>query len=359
MESRRPIRFPLMAMGMVALLAALWGGLLRLGWNWPNVRPTLPAVHGPLMISGFLGTLIGLERAVALRQWWTYVAPLLTSLGAVALIVGVPGGVGPLLMALGSLGLVVIFAEIIRRQSGLSEVTMGLGALIWLGGNGLWLAGWPIFSVVPWWAGFLVLTIAGERLELSRFVPVSRANRMAFVSAVGLFLAGLLLAGVAFDNGERLSGLGMLALSIWLLRYDIARRAVQKPGLTRFVAISLLSGYCWLAVAGLLWLRLGGVVAGPYYDAVVHAIFLGFVFSMIVGHAPIIFPAVLGMPVPFRSAFYSHLALLHLSLALRVVGDLAVWWQGRMWGGLLNVVAVLLFLGNMALSVRQGRARAA
>lgn len=59
--------------------------------------------------------------------------------------------------------------------------------------------------------------------------------------------------------------------------------------------------------------------------------------------------------MPFRSAFYSHLALLHLSLALRVVGDLAAWWPGRLCGGLLNVVAVLLFLGNMAISVGQGR----
>jgi hypothetical protein len=344
-----------MALGMVALLAALWGGLIRLGWNWPIMRPTLPVVHGPLMISGFLGTLIGLERAVALGKRWTYAVPFLTGLGALALIAGAPGAVGPLLMALGSLGLVAIFAHIVRRQPALFTVTIGLGALAWLVGNGLWLAGWPIFSIVPWWAGFLVLTIAGERLELSRFLPISRADQVAFVAAIGLFWAGLSLAWMAFDGGARLTGLGLLALAVWLLRHDIARRAVQKPGLTRFVAVSLLTGYVWLGVAGLLWLRLGAVVAGPHYDAILHALFLGFVFAMIMGHAPIIFPAVLGVPVPFRPVFYSHLALLHVSLALRVAGDLAGWWPGRLWGGLLNVVAVLLFLGNMAISVDQGR----
>jgi len=356
MAFRHPLRFPLMALGMVALLAALWGGLLRLGWDWPIVRPTtLPVAHGPLMISGFLGTLIGLERAVALGQRWTYAGPTLTGLGALALVVGLPGAVGASLMAVGSLALAVVFAVIVRRQPGLSEMTMGVGALAWLVGNSLWLSGWPIFRVVGWWAGFLVLTIAGERLELSRFLPTSRAARAVFVSGVGLFAAGLVLACAAFDMGARLSGLGLLVLTFWLLRFDIARRSLQKAGLARFVAVSLLSGYLWLGVAGLLGLRFGGLAVGPHYDAWLHAIFLGFVFAMIFGHAPIIFPAVLGVPVPFRPAFYSHLALLHLSLVLRVVGDVATWWPGRLWGGLLNAVAVLLFLGNTARAVLGGR----
>ena len=355
MAFRRLVRFPLMAMAMVALLAALWGGLLRLGWDWPIMRPTLPVAHGPLMISGFLGTLIGLERAVALGQRWTYAGPTLTGLGALALVVGLPGAVGPLLMAMGSLALVVVFAVIVRRQPGLPEITMGVGALVWLVGNGLWLSGWPIFRVVGWWAGFLVLTIAGERLELSRFLPTSRAAQAVVVSGVGLFAAGLVLALSVFGLGARLSGLGLLVLSFWLLRFDIARRSVRKAGLARFVAVSLLSGYLWLGVAGLLGLRFGGLAAGQYYDAWLHAIFLGFVFAMIFGHAPIIFPAVLGVPVLFRPAFYSHLALLHLSLVLRVVGDVAAWWPGRLWGGLLNAVAVLLFLGNMARAVLGGR----
>ena len=355
MAFRHLLRFPLMVMAVVALLAALWGGLLRLGWDWPIMRPTLPVAHGPLMISGFLGTLIGLERAVAAGKRWTYAGPTLTGLGALALVVGLPGAVGASLMAVGSLALVVVFAFIVRRQPGLPEITMGVGALAWLVGNSLWLSGWPIFRVVGWWAGFLVLTIAGERLELSRFLPTSRAAQAVVVSGVGLFAAGLVLALSVFGLGARLSGLGLLVLTFWLLRYDIARRAVRKAGLTRFVAVSLLSGYLWLGVAGLLGLRFGGLAAGLHYDAWLHAIFLGFVFAMIFGHAPIIFPAVLGVAVPFRPAFYSHLALLHLSLVLRVVGDVAAWWPGRLWGGLLNVVAVLLFLGNMARAVVEGR----
>ncbi|MDE2179796.1 MAG: vitamin K epoxide reductase family protein [candidate division NC10 bacterium] len=368
---RYAFRFPLMALGMLALLAAMLGGLFRLGWDWSAVPSTLPAVHGPLMVSGFLGTLIGLERAVAMGKWWPAVGPLSTGVGTLVLITGVPGVVGPALMTFGSLALVITFVHLIRGQPALFTVTMGLGALAWLTGNTLWLNGWPIANVVSWWAAFLILTIAGERLELSRFLPLAQRHRFSFLAAAGLFAAGLLLAGMTFDIGTRLSGLGLVALSAWLLRHDMARHSVQKAGLHRFVALSLLAGYVWLMVAGLLTVSLGGVAAGLHhdatlhaihehsgpdgYDATLHAIFVGFVFSMIIGHAPIIFPSVLGISLPFRPAFYSHLILLHLSLALRVVGDITAWWPGRLGGGLLNVVAVLLFLGNMALSAAQGK----
>ncbi len=350
-------RFPLIALAGLALLAALWAGLVRLGWGWPPLLRTLPAVHGPLMVAGALGTLIGLERAVALGRRWTYAAPLLTGLGALALIAGLPGLVGPVLITLGSLGVVAIFVVIVRRQPALFTATMGLGTLAWLAGNGLWLAGWPISGVVSWWVGFLVLTIAGERLELGRILRLSRGEQVSFALVIAIFLLGLIFSALAFDMGVRLSGIALVALALWLLRHDIARRTVRQAGLTRFIAISLLSGYIWLGLSGLLWLFLGGVTAGPRYDAMLHTVFLGFVMSMIFGHMPIILPAVSGLALAFEPAFYGHLALLHASLLLRVVGDLAGSVPARQWGGLLNVVALLLFLANTARAARRSRAQ--
>jgi hypothetical protein len=336
----------LMALVILALLAALWSGLIRLGWNWPTLRPGLPAAHGPLMVSGFLGTLIGLERAVALKARWSYLGPTLSGLGAMLLIAGVGDWLGPLLMTLGSLGLVIVFALIIRRQPALFTATMGLGALVWLGGNALWLAGRPVHRVVLWWGGFLVLTIVGERLELSRLLRPSQKSVAAFAFSGGLFLTGVILVELDLDLGTRLTGAGMVVLTAWLLRHDVARRTVRQPGLPRFIGICLLSGYVWLGVSGLLALRFGAVVAGPRYDAMLHTLFLGFVFAMIFGHAPIIFPAVLEKPITFHAAFYAHLVMLHLSLSLRVAGDLAPWRPGRLWGGLLNAAVLLLFLAN-------------
>jgi hypothetical protein len=245
--------------------------------------------------------------------------------------------------------LVAVFAVIVRRQCALATVTMALGALLWLAGNGLWLVGWPLAHVVPWWSGFLVLTIAGERLELSRLLRLSVLHHVIFVLAVSLLLAGLLLVPTVFAQGVRITGVGMVALACWLLQYDIARRTVRQTGLTRFIAVCLLSGYVWLGVGGGLTWCFAGIVAGPYYDAMLHTVFVGFVFAMIFGHAPIILPAILGWTtVPYHPALYLPLLLLHASLLLRVSGDLLGWWPGRQWGGLLNALAVLLFLSTLA-----------
>jgi hypothetical protein len=161
-----------------------------------------------------------------------------------------------------------------------------------------------------------------------------------------MLVGGLAWSAVAQAGGVRLTGASLVGLAAWLGMFDIARRTIRQSGLTRFIAASLLWGYGWLAVGGGLMLPLGATAAGPWYDAVLHAVLVGFVFSMIVGHAPIIFPAVLGVRIAYRPAFYAHLALLHASLLLRVAGDLAVWPGGRAWGALLNGAAVVLFLGN-------------
>ena len=356
MTIRDRLRFPLLAFGMLALLSALWGGLVRLGWGLPSVQPNLAGFHGPLMISGFLGTLIGLERAVALGRLWAYSGPLLSGLGALALIVGLPGASGQLLMTMASLILVIASLTIILRQSTLFTMTMGLGAICWLVGNILWIEGWPVHQIVLWWAGFLVLTIAGERLELARLAHLPGKSRPTFLLAVGLLLFGLVLTAISFDLGIRLSGIGMITLAVWLMRYDIARRTVRQKGLTRFMAVCLLSGHAWLGVSGLLAMIFGGVVAGPQYDALLHALLLGFVFSMIFGHAPIIFPAVIGVSMSFQPSFYVHLVLLHLTLLLRMAGDLAGWMPGRQWGGLLNVFVILLFLANTGYSILRSSA---
>ncbi|MCK6624101.1 MAG: hypothetical protein L6R45_02875 [Anaerolineae bacterium] len=342
-----------MAMAMAALLAALWAGLLRLGWALPLLQPTLPMSHGPLIIGGFLGTVIGVERAVALGRPWAYLGPLLTGLGGLVLLIGMTGLPGPLLITLGSLMLVVVFGLILRLQLAPFTVTMALGALLWLVGNLLWLFGWPVYQIVLWWLGFLTLTIAGERLELNRVLRLSGKVQQLFQLAVAIFLVGLAVTLFHLDSGMRLAGVGLVALAGWLLRYDIARYTVRKTGLTRFIALCLLTGYVWLGLGGLLVLFYGGVTAGLPYDAILHAVFLGFVMAMIFGHAPIIFPAVLGKPINFSSLFYSHLALLHLSLLLRVGGDLMIWLPARQWGGLLNVVAILLFMANTVRAVHQ------
>ncbi len=341
----------MLASAMLALLVAMWGGLIRLGWRLPFHQLGLPVVHGPLIVCGFLGTLIGLERAVALAKSFGYVGPALSGLGALALIAGVPDPIGPLLIVLGSVGLVADVVAIIRRQPTLFTVTMGLGATAWFVGNCLWLARIPILEMFWWWDGFLILTIVGERLELSRLTGLGEQGRWLVLLGVGAFVSGAAVGLPEPALGLRLCGFAMLAMALWLLRYDLARRTARQRGLTRFIAVNLLAGYGWLGVGSLAWLWFGDDLTLFHYDLMLHSIFLGFVFSMIFAHAPIIFPAVLQRPLPYRPIFYLHSVLLQLSLLLRVGGDLAGSYPAYKWGGLLNAVALLLFVVSTASAV--------
>jgi len=340
-----------MAAGMLALLGGLWSGLLRLGWAGPLLQPALPAVHGPLMVCGFLGTLISLERAVALDRTWAFLAPAATGGGGLLTLTGIGGMFGPLLITAGSFGLVVIFGVVLSIQAVPFAVVMTGGAAAWLGGNLLWLSGWPVHALVPWWIGFLVLTIAGERLELSRMLFHAGWTKRLFLGIVGLLGVGLVGSVGAPDLGFRGMGAGLAAVALWLAVYDMARRTVQAAGLTRFIAVCLLAGYAWLFVGGGLAFYFGNTGAGFVYDATLHAVFVGFVFSMIFGHAPVIFPSVLGISIPYRPFFYGHVVVLHLSLLLRVGGDLAIVEPLRRAGAWGNAGAVLLFLGATVVSV--------
>ena len=174
------------------------------------------------------------------------------------------------------------------------------------------------------------------------------------MAAVAILVAGFLVSLVAFEWGVRVGGLGLIGLAIWLFMNDVARRTIRRTGLTRFIAACLLPGYVWMAAGGLLWLTQAQLfVGGMLYDAMLHTLFLGFVFSMIFGHAPIIVPAVVNVEMHYAPRFYVHLLLLHASLALRVAGDLTYSPLLQQWGGLLNVCAILLFLANTVLSIHR------
>lgn len=350
--NRFPIPFMLLA--FLTLFAALWAGLLRLGWTLPALTPSLAMAHGPLMIAGFLGTLITLERAVALNQKWMFAPPLLAGLGGLLSLWKEIYPIGPILLTLASLGGVGILIVIARREFALHTVTMLLGALTWFAGSVLWLLGTPIFQVVFWWQAFLVLTIAGERLELSRVLRVPRLQQILFGGIVGILLTSVIVSTFDLQLGARVNGIMLLALAIWSLRNDIAWRNLNhKLPLTRYIARCLALGFFWLGVGGTLNIVFGAQVAGSRYDAALHAVFIGFVISMIFGHAPIIFPSIIGAQINFLPSFYLHLALLHVSLALRILADFANEQTLRMWGGLLNEAAILLFLAMTVYSIRK------
>lgn len=339
-------------LGFVALFAGAAAGLVRLAWPMPTLAVSAAGLHGPLMVCGFFGVVIALERAVALSRLWAYLGPLAAGLGTILALAGALQWAA-WFYVLGGLVLLAASLDVFRRQAALFTLTLVLGALAWVVGSVLWATGMAVYQVVPWWMAFLILTIAGERLELSRFMSPSPTAARVFAGILGTFLIGLIAAHTRW--GISLLAAAILALSIWLVKQDIARRTVRTQGLTRFVAVCLLSGYVWLAVGAAVLLWAGGLVPGtPAYDAAMHAIMLGFVFAMVFGHAPIIFPAVLRVPVPYHAWFYGPLALLHISLLVRLAGDAAGQIELTRLGGALNALALVAFIASTVTAVLCG-----
>ena len=336
-----PARAPLLVLGFVALLLGVSGGLVRLGINAPAL-PAGIAWHGALMASAFFGTLISLERAVAIGRLWAYLAPATLGAGGIVLLAG-GTQTGFMLFAAGAALLAAATALIWLRQRALHTGVLVLGALGLLAANLALAAGRPPEAAVPSWIAFFALTIGGERLELSRLSPVPRTARTAF----GMLSVALLLAALPF--APRVLGVLLVLMAAWLARYDIATRTVRGAGLTRYIALCLLAGYAWLAIGGALLVSSGAAGAGrELWDAGLHAILIGFVFSMVFGHAPVILPAVLRVAIPYRAALYLPLALLHLSLAVRVAGDIAASASLRAAGGVGNALAIALFIFTAA-----------
>ena len=344
-------RLPFLVPGGVALLAGLDAALMLLGLPAPVSAARLPDVHGMLLVLGFVGTLISLERAVALGHHAGYLAPGLLGAGAVLLVSPVPLLLARAALLAGTVALVGVYVPLWRRQRDDAVLVQALGAVLATGAATLWLADVAVPTLLPWLVGFVVLTIAGERLELARIAMGPGAGRTLVLLSAALVVtvtASLLWPAL----GTPTVGLGLVVLVAWLATHDVARRTVHSRGLVRFMAASMLAGYFWLAVAGAVWAVGGPAAEGVRYDAVVHAVFLGFTLSMVMAHAPVILPAVLRRPMPYHPVMLVPAAVLHASLALRLwVGDalgVPLAWQV---GGALNIASLLGFVAVVAWSV--------
>jgi hypothetical protein len=325
-------RLPLLLLGFLSLAFGIAGGLARLAPAVPAPAGAL-VLHGAVMVSGFFGTVIALERAVALGRLWAYSAPLAAGVGGALLLadVQVPGF---LFMIAAAAAFCAASIVIVARQPSVETATLLAGAAAWLAGAVCLLLG---VDPVRWWIAFFALTIGAERLELSRYLKRSRFSRLSFIALA----AGVLLC--ALEPSSKAQGAILVLLALWLFAFDLARITIRQTRLPRYIAACLLAGYFWLAVSGVL------LALGAPRDGALHAFFLGFVVSMVFGHAPVILPAVLRVPFPYHPVVYVPLVVLHASLAARV----AVSVPAGAWG---NAAAVALFNVTAAFLVLKRRA---
>lgn len=300
------------------------------------------------MVFGFLGTAISLERAVAARVWWAWGAPIAAVAASVCLVLQQPRIAGACWL-LSSCVLVGIYAHIQRRAATIAVQVQMIGALAAALAVAQWMLTQHFSQALPMAACFAIATIIGERIELAR-ISFAGAHAEGSISWWVLALFGAAVVAIAHPAGAALFGLALGILGAQALRVDVARRLIRSDGVSRYMAACMLAAYSWLIFAAAAWL-LGGS-----YDLRVHAIFLGFVMSMIFAHAPTIATAVTKRTLPYHPVFYLPVGLLHVGLSVRVlgnlIGDILAW---RI-AGVSNVIAIAVFMAcAVTLSIWKGK----
>lgn len=336
-------RLPFILAALISLIIGLWAGLIRIGWSIP-VNTATPH-HGAIMVGGFLGTLIALEKIIPLRKKWLFFIPGASAASVIFFFLNLPL-ISIILLIFSGAGLTCVLFTYFLRNRSIEYLLMSSGGLCWMIGNILLFHTnfYPI--AVPWWIGFTLLIITAERLELMKFLPVEKKSYRWLYTLLSIFFISLVLS--FHGTGKIITGCALAGIAIWLMKFDVIGITIRKNELPKFVAIALLCGYFALLLTGIFSFSLASQAMG--FDAVVHTFFIGFVFSMIFAHGPIILPGILGISVkPFSRQLYGWLFLLHSSWLIRLAADVHIDFEWRRISGIVATVAIFGYFITIAI----------
>ncbi|MCA0365716.1 MAG: hypothetical protein LCH67_16870 [Bacteroidetes bacterium] len=331
-------------LALISLILGVIGGWIRLGWGISLFNPVPVSQHGVFMVGGFLGTLVSLERVVTFHKPALFLIPFSFGISVLTFLTG-HAPVSHILLMAGSIGYLVVCFVIFRKFKNEGDFLLALGAVFQFTGHFVLYKTQSYPMAFAAWMLFFLFTIVGERLELSRFLPRKKYQK----TELYFWLISISVSSALYHYGSSfILNISLIGLATWLLRNDISIINLKKQGSYKFLGISLLAGFCWLIITGLL-----GFSESPLkYDALLHAFFIGFVLNMILAHAPVIFPAMLKINFkPFHPIFYLWLTLLNLSLLMRISGDLFTNNSIRITGGLLNGLSFAGYLVNVAILI--------
>ena len=326
--------FPL---ALMSLLLGIVAGWQRVSWDIPMIN--LAGDHGALMTGSFMGTLICLERSINHpRKWWR-ILPFINGLSFILFLVHQPQ-LAFLLLIAGSVGLLLLLGLDFRTSPNLSHPILIMGAFAWLTGNLVLFNQHAYPSAVKWWMLFLLWTIFGERLKSSMMLPGSRIKKFTLYFIIAINFIGAIAPFHWYGN--EIQAVSLILISVWFYTFDRSRFTLRLSRQYRYNAILIMTGYAWLIVAA-CWMLFwpDGVYA---YDATLHSFFLGFVFSMVFAHIPIMFPAIFKINISlYHPSLFLVYAIFQASLIVRIAGDALLQTGMRKWGAIINGVSVLLF----------------
>lgn len=338
--------FIILPLALLSMLIGIYIGFIRIGWAFP-VFASLPIPHhGILMAGSFLGTLISVERVSVLKNRWAWLIPLLI-VSSLFFLIFQQNQVAFGVLVVGSIGYFGISFQNYMTYKLKGDILMLIGAFFQLVAFTIFIFTHSYPMSFAGWLLFFLLTIVGERLNLTRFLPVSRKADIELYVWFSVLIVSSFLYHFGFAV---LVSLCLWGIAQWLLRNDIALVNIRKSGHYQFLGAALIGAYIWLFITGALGLIKSD---NPYlYDALLHAFFVGFVLSMVLAHAPIIFPALLQIRItPFHPIMYVWLLVLHISLFIRVYGDIFESYELRKLGGLFNGLSFVGYLLTVALLI--------
>ena len=373
-----------MAASLAFMFLALLVGIFRLmslNFFATGILGGLYALHSIIMVFGFLAAIIMTERVAGVRiipgaqklKAPVVMVPFVT-LGVIVETIGYMWQV-PTLRFLGSLLLMagcVAFIATLRFLKRNSEAKFSFDFMILSVVSLLLAAMVSAFTIPVDDMGFIMLLLAfpvlfilGERIELTRIVANPKSNkgfrRALVISAVGIILFAVgsgerftMLANMTFLIGSVL--LLVVFLSVLIVENHNLRLLLKSPRpLQRYVSRHVRVAYGW-AVIGMV-LAVGYSLSGfelDLYDPFIHSLTLGFIGTMMLAHGPVILPGVLKRKFNEEKLTMLPLAVLTLSVVLRVGGDLfmLVSYSAAVrltvgFSGWLVLAAVLLFLSSI------------
>lgn len=332
---------------ILSLIVGIYTGWLRTGLQFGYI-PGL-GEHGAIMVGSFLTTVVIVERIITFKKRIILILPLINVLSLVFFLLD-QYRIAYVLLVIGAGGLTILMFYFTFKFKELHNYLLSIGAMCLLIGNLflLFLGKYPPASI--WWIAFFLFTIVAERLELTRYLPVSKLQKVLLSIFLLIFIVGMLMKFHLY--GKYLSSLSLILTAVWLLKFDIATKNIRKEGMFRYLGILLMTSYIWLIVTAAIFLVESNSML--VYEAGLHSFFLGFVFSMIFAHAPIILPGIIGTNIKvFRPLLYLWFYILQVSLLVRLIGDLLGSYETRQITSIFNGIAILGFFVSIFIIVRR------
>jgi len=345
-----------------AILTGLWRiSLIRGTLNLPPLPEWLPP-HGHLILGGFLALLIMWERMIALNIPFLFWIPYAYALSAALLhtqnrfvqfvhILSITGWVLHRFLA----------ARIYHHWQKPALESGGLivlSAAMWAPGG---LAAGPVAALAGF--SFALGSILAERLELG----LKFKKRLALRASECLILwYCLLLIALWFSvPGISMLGVTLLLLLVITAASDLNLKSsfhLNGPSeLHRFLGVGLKTAYLWLGLSAMAMIFWSHLPPASNKDIVIHLMGLGFVFSMMLAHAPLIMPAALRLLPPERPQWIWFLVFQSATL-IRIAGDISIiqpdallFWS---WSGLISgMIHLFSFVGYVVATFRSIRMR--